>query len=156
MTDFLGEHEVKLDGKGRFKLPASLKRQLEPSIKGRFVVNRGFEKCLVLYPYNEWEEISKRLGKLNTFKKANRDFIRYFRRGARELVLDNTDRLLIPKELHEHAGLKKELILAPQNNTIEIWDKERYLGYVNRDSDDFADMAEDILGQSDFVNDDGE
>ena len=156
MTDFLGEHEVRLDGKGRFKLPAALKRQLEPAIKGRFVVNRGFEKCLVLYPYNEWEKIGKRLSQLNTFKKANRDFVRYFRRGAREVVLDNIDRLLIPKELHEHAGINKDLILAPQNNTIEIWDKKKYMEYVNRSSDEFADMAEEVLGKTDFINQESE
>ena len=146
MAGFLGEYDIKLDPKGRFKLPAALKKQLHPELQGRFVVNRGFEKCLVLYPYNEWELISAKVNKLNTFEKKKREFVRYFFRGATEVVLDATDRLNLPNHLLEYADIKKDCLLAANNNKIEIWNPTRYEELMTMQSDDFADLAEDVMG----------
>ena len=99
MTNFIGEFECKLDAKGRLMLPSSLRKQLDPAAQERFVMNRGFEKCLVLYPKNDWEYISAEVNKLNQYVKKNREFIRYFYRGATELGLDGTGRMLFPKRL---------------------------------------------------------
>ena len=99
MANFIGEFECKLDPKGRLMMPAGLRRQLDPAAQEKFVLNRGFEKCLVLYPKNEWEKISTEINQLNQYVKKNRDFIRYFYRGATELGLDNTGRVLFPKRL---------------------------------------------------------
>ena len=148
VNGFLGEYEVKLDAKGRFKLPAGLKKQLHSSVQGKFVVNRGFEKCLVLYPYNEWEIISAKVNKLNTFERKKREFVRYFFRGATEVVLDNTDRLNLPNHLLEYADIKGDCLLAATNNKIEIWQKERYEELMAIESDDFADLAEDVMGDT--------
>ena len=108
MSQFLGEFECKVDPKGRIMLPAGLKKQLSPAAEGRFVINRGFEKCLVLYPLNEWQTISAEVNKLNLYNKKNRDFARYFFRGASELMLDGTNRLLLPKALTEYADIDKD------------------------------------------------
>ena len=99
MSGFLGEHICKLDAKGRMKVPAALKKQFSPENKGRFVINRGFENCLTLYPFDQWQKVSARVNKLNTFKKKHRDFKRYFNRGATEIILDSSERLLLPKRL---------------------------------------------------------
>ena len=76
MTNFIGEFECKLDAKGRLMLPSSLRKQLSPEAEEQFVMNRGFEKCLVLYPKNDWKYISEEVNKLNQYVKKNREFIR--------------------------------------------------------------------------------
>ncbi len=152
MYGFLGEHDCKLDSKGRLRLPAALKKQLQAAAAGRFVVNRGFEKCLVLYPYDEWQKISQRVNSLNTFEKKKRLFVRYFYRGATELVLDTNDRLNIPNHLLKYAEISKELFLASRQNVIEIWNKEHYEEQLAMDSDTFADLAEEVMGDNDLSN----
>lgn len=149
MSGFLGEHICKLDSKGRLKVPAALKKQFAPEIKGRFVINRGFEQCLTLYPYDEWERVSARVNKLNTFEKKKREFKRYFYRGATEVLLDSNDRLLLPKHLMSYAGIDKEMLLTSQNDIIEVWNPERYEALMAIDSDEFADLAEDVMGDRD-------
>lgn len=138
-----------MDAKGRIKLPAVLKRQLDPASGGRFVINRGFEKCLVLYPFNEWEKLNTRLNKLNLFEKKNRQFLRYFLRGATELTLDATDRLNIPNHLSEYADIKKDLMLSARNSVIEVWNPKHYDELLSMDSDEFAQLAEDVMGDKD-------
>ncbi|MGB1248386.1 MAG: division/cell wall cluster transcriptional repressor MraZ, partial [Chitinophagales bacterium] len=150
---FLGEHEVKIDSKGRLRLPGALKQQLNPACKGRFVINRGFETCLEIYPFDVWEKVRTRIEKLNQFKKTNRAFIRAFLRGATELTLDSADRLNIPKQLLEWANIENGAILTPGKNTLELWNKDRYEEELSIDSDVFADLAEDVLGDIDFDED---
>ncbi|MEX0813657.1 MAG: division/cell wall cluster transcriptional repressor MraZ [Chitinophagales bacterium] len=154
MSGFLGEHICKLDSKGRLKVPSALKKQFAPEINGRFVINRGFEQCLTLYPFDEWQRISARVNKLNTFEKKKREFKRYFYRGATELVLDSSDRLLLPKHLMDYAGIEKEMILTSQNNMIEVWNPKRYEDLMAIDSDEFADLAEEVMGDLDENSDD--
>lgn len=150
MSGFLGEHICKLDSKGRLKVPSALKKQFAPEIKGRFVINRGFEQCLTLYPYDEWQRISARVNKLNTFEKKKREFKRYFYRGATEVILDSSDRLLLPKHLMGYAGIEKEMILTSQNNMIEVWNPAHYEKLMAIDSDEFADLAEEVMGDLDL------
>ena len=146
MSGFIGEYDCKVDAKGRFMLPAGLKKQVSPKAGEKFVLNRGFEKHLVLYPYNEWEIISKQLSKLNLFVKKNRDFVRRFNNGAIELLLDNSGRLLMPKRLMEYAGVGNEIVLFAYSNRIELWSKDEYDKLMQEDVDDFADLAEDVMG----------
>ena len=146
MTRFLGEYECKLDVKGRILFPAGLKRQILPEAQEKFVINRGFEKCLVLYPFNEWEAIVGELSKLNLYVKKNRDFVRYFYRGATELSLDGNSRLLLPKRLQGYISAKKEVVLFAYSNRIEIWSKEMYEGLMTDEPEDFADLAEEVMG----------
>jgi len=146
MAGFLGEYEVRIDDKGRIKLPAALKKQLPGLSQDKFVINRGFEKCLVIYPLTVWEAISARVNKLNTFEKKKREFVRYFYRGATPIDLDTNDRLNLPKHLLEYAGIEKDLMLAAHNNVIEIWNKQRYEELMVIDSDDFAGLAEEVMG----------
>ena len=147
---FLGEYELKLDAKGRLRLPGTLKQQLSPEAKVRFVVNRGFEECLEIYPIDVWQDVRKKVEKLNQFKKKERAFIRYFLRGATEVVLDGADRLNIPKHLLEYAGIKGDAIITPGKNTLELWNKAKYEKELAMDSDSFADLAEDVLGDIDL------
>lgn len=151
MTQFIGEYECRLDAKGRVSLPASLKRQLPPEAESKFVINRGFEKCLVMYPKNEWGKITNRISKLNQFRKEVREFIRVFFRGATEMELDSNSRLNLPNRLLSYAGIEKDIVLFAHTNKIELWSKERYDQMMDGDLDGFADLAESVMGE---INDD--
>jgi len=97
MANLIGEYEVKLDEKGRFLFPSSLRKQLDPSDQDHFVMNRGFEDCLVLYPASEWEKQTLNMSKLNLYVSKNRKFYRQFHNGATIVNPDNSGRILIPK-----------------------------------------------------------
>ncbi len=152
MTNLIGEYECRLDPKSRVMLPSSLKKQIPQEAKERFVINRGFEKCLVLYPKNEWDTISADVNKLNLYNKKNREFVRYFYRGATELGLDGTSRLLIPKTLLDYAGIDKDLVLFAFSNRIEIWAKENYDRLLTDEPEDFSSLAEEVMGKKDMTN----
>lgn len=126
MIGFLGEYEVTVDPKGRFLLPAAIKKRLPQESTNHFVMNRGFEKCLTLYPLVVWEPIMMGLSKLNTFDVKVRDFSRLFLNGATELELDSAGRLLIPPNLREYANIGKDVILVGSMQKIEIWDQKNH------------------------------
>jgi MraZ protein len=146
MSHFLGEFECKLDAKGRMMIPAGLKRQLPEAEREGLVVNRGFEKHLVIYTRKEWDKIVDDLSKLNQYEKRTREFIRYFTRGATELSLDSNGRVLLPKALLEYAGIGADVVLACQFNKIEVWDQRAYDQQMDNEPDNFANLAEEVMG----------
>lgn len=143
---YIGEFEAKLDDKGRVVLPAGLKKQLPKEAITKMVVNRGFEKCLTLYTRKDWDDELNGLAGLNHFNKKHRLFIRQFSNGATEIGLDNASRMLLPKKLCEYAEIQNEAIFYAYGNRIEIWSKHLYEEMMNVDADDFADLAEDVMG----------
>jgi MraZ protein len=147
MLQFLGEYNCKLDDKGRLRMPAPLLKQMEGMVEAGFVLNRGFEKCLVLYPKTAWTNITQEIQKLNLYVKKNRDFVRYFFRGASELEIDSSQRLLLPKSLSDYAEVDKEVILFAYFDRIEIWAKEQYDNFLDEEPQDFADLAEEVMGK---------
>jgi len=146
MAHFLGEFECKLDAKGRMTLPAALKRQMPDVEREGLVINRGLERHLVIYTRGEWNKIMDELSQLNAFDRKSREFIRKFMRGASELMLDASGRVLIPKTLAEYAGVSSEVVLASQFNKIELWDKKVYDAQWEDEGDDFAALAEEVMG----------
>lgn len=154
MSGLVGEFECALDSKGRFLFPSGLRKQLDESANEVFMMNKGFENCLTLYPMNEWEKVSSKLSKLNLFKPKNRMFYRLFHQGAKQLVLDKTSRILIPTALMERIGLKKEIMLTAYNDRIEIWDKKEYFKIMKDNIADFSDLADEVMGEIDSNNDD--
>lgn len=146
MNGLVGEYEVKLDAKGRFLFPSHLRRQLSPAAQESFMLNKGFEECLTLYPMNEWEKLSTQLSKINLFKPKNRMFYRLFHQGAKDVSLDKTGRILIPSAHMERVGLTKEAMLIAYNDRIEIWDKSKYFEMIEGSMTDFADLAEEVMG----------
>lgn len=145
MIGFLGEYEVTLDAKGRFLLPAGFKKQLEDGAN-QFVINRGIEACLSLYPMQSWEPIFTEVSKLNDFDPKVRQFRRYFLNGATNLELDSAGRLLLPRALMDYAGLNKDAVLVSAVNKIEIWDKIKYTQFFETFSpDSFSDLANEVM-----------
>ncbi len=148
MSYLLGEYKCRLDSKGRFVLPAGIKRQLSADDCENFVVNRGFEKNLTLYPNSEWKQITNEINSLNMYNKKNREFVRYFFRGATELTTDSANRLLLPKSLIDYAGIEKEIVLFAYGQRIEIWAQNSYEKMLGSEPDDFASLAEDVMDKS--------
>jgi len=148
MVQLLGEFDCKLDAKGRLMVPSSLKKQLPGVEQEGLVVNRGFEKHLVIYPKKSWETILEDLSKLNPYEPKNREFVRLFTRGATELTLDATGRVNLPKTLLESVGieLNTELVLACQIDKIEVWSKKSYEALFDKDPADFALLAAEVMG----------
>ena len=146
MLNLLGEYDCKMDAKGRLMFPAPLKRQLENVLHEGFVINRDlFDNCLVLYPAQQWAEVSGQLGKLNRFIKKNVRFIRRFNNGATPVTLDATGRLLVPGALADYADLTKEVKLMGNGDRIEIWSKARYQEMLNEDID-MGTLSEEVMG----------
>ena len=146
MIGFLGEYEATLDAKGRFLLPAGFKKQLPEEGGGSFVINRGFEKCLTLYPLQSWDPIFSKISKLNDFDPKVREFRRYFLNGATHLELDSAGRLLLPKNLSEHASLEKDIVLVSAIHKIEIWDKRKYTQFFDTFTpQSFSDLANEVM-----------
>ncbi|MES2892532.1 MAG: division/cell wall cluster transcriptional repressor MraZ [Bacteroidota bacterium] len=145
MIGFLGEYEVTLDAKGRFLLPAGFRKQLAEGAN-QFVINRGIEACLSLYPMQSWEPIFSEVSKLNDFDPKVRQFRRYFLNGATNVELDSAGRLLLPRALMDYAGLEKDAVLVSAVNKIEIWDKTKYTQFFESFSpDSFSDLANEVM-----------
>ncbi|MEX1203427.1 MAG: division/cell wall cluster transcriptional repressor MraZ [Ferruginibacter sp.] len=148
MIGFLGEFEATIDAKGRFLLPAGFKKQLPQDTAAKFVINRGFEKCLTLYPLQSWEPIFSQISQLNDFDPKVREFRRYFLNGAIEVELDSAGRFLLPKNLIGHASLEKDIVLVSAMNKIEIWDKEKYNQFFESFTPEaFSNLANEVMNK---------
>jgi MraZ protein len=143
----IGEFECSIDDKARLMLPSALKKQLPKKDSNKFVINRGFEKQLNLYPWKEWDKVTSSINNLNLFVQKNREFVRRFNNGATELELDSSGRILLPKSLMLYAGISKEAILFAHSDRIEIWSKQEYDKYMKQGADDFAKLAEEVMGK---------
>ncbi len=151
MVNLIGTYECKVDAKGRLMLPAALKKQLAPMLQEGFVLKRSvFQPCLELYPMEEWGKLMQKINGLNRFKKKNNDFIRRFTAGVKTIEVDTNGRLLIPKDLVSFANIGKEIVLSSAINIVEIWDKEKYENAIDAAADDFAELAEDVMGNDEF------
>ena len=129
-------------------LPSAFKKQLSAVTQNGFVLKRAvFQSCLELYPMNEWEALMQKVNKLNRFKKKNNDFIRRFTAGVKFIELDASGRLLVAKDLIAFAGMSKNIVVSSVGNILEIWDKDNYEKAIDDAVVDFADLAEEVMGQ---------
>ena len=153
MQHFIGTYECKADVKGRVMLPIALKKQLAENINDGFVLKRAvFNACLELYPLKQWEALMEKVNQLNRFNKKNNDFIRRFTAGVRLVEIDTTGRLLIPKDLTNHAKISREVVVSSVVNILEIWDKGLYEKAIDEATTDFAALAEEVMGDQNEDN----
>jgi len=149
VINLIGTYECKADAKGRVMFSSAFKKQLSSVLQEGFVIKRGvFQPCLELYPMQEWRLMMDKVNKLNKFKKKNNDFIRRFTAGVKVVELDATSRILIPKDLCDFAGIQKQIVMASSVNIIEIWDKDKYEKAIDDAALDFADLAEEVMGNT--------
>ncbi|SHI68393.1 division/cell wall cluster transcriptional repressor MraZ [Flavobacterium haoranii] len=153
MNSFIGTYECKVDAKGRLMVPVALKKQMN-DLEAGFVLKRSvFQPCMELYPMEEWNKMMAKINKLNRFVKKNDDFIRRFTAGVKVVEIDANGRLLIPKDLVVFAKIDKDVVLSSAINIIEIWDKNLYESSIESSVDDFASLAEEVMGNLNFDED---
>lgn len=143
-TNFFGEYECKLDEKGRLKLPSAILNQLGENNSREFVANRGFERCLYLFPKTIWTVKLNEVQGLNEYLPEVRQFKRYFYRGATEFIPDKADRILLPKILLDYAGIDKSIILTAVGEYLEMWNAVTYREMINKEPEDLSALAQKI------------
>ena len=143
-NNFFGEYECKLDEKGRLKLPSAILNQLGENNSREFVANRGFERCLYLFPKDIWTVKLNEVQGLNEYLPEVRQFKRYFYRGATEFTPDKADRILLPKILLDYAGIDKTLIITAVGEYLEVWNADAYRELINTEPEDISALAQKI------------
>ena len=138
---FLGTHTPRLDDKGRLFLPAKFRDKLA----GGLVMTRGQERCLYVFPMDEFVKITQRFQEAPTSSKAARDYMRVFLSGASDEIPDKQGRITLPAPLRAYAGLKKDLAVIGAGARVEIWDSESWNTYLAAQEQVFADTAEEII-----------
>lgn len=149
MTIFIGDYSCKIDAKGRVMLPAAFKKQMPAASQDKYVVKKDiYEKCLVLYPMDEWERQNQLIRQnINPYNKEHNQFLREFYKDTAEVELDASNRFLIPARLLNLVNIDKEndVVLAGQLGKIEIWAKDLY-DKTSESISDFGELASKILG----------
>ncbi|EPZ43899.1 division/cell wall cluster transcriptional repressor MraZ [Alicyclobacillus acidoterrestris] len=138
---FMGEFEHSLDAKGRLTVPVKFRDELG----AQFVVTRGLDKCLFVYPMEEWRILESKLKALPMTRGDARSFVRFFFSGASECELDKQGRILLPQKLRDYAGLDKDCTLIGVSNRVEIWDSNVWAAYATEAETSFADIAENLV-----------
>lgn len=145
MFGFSGEINCSLDDKGRLQFPAKFLKQLPESSCKHFVVNCGTANCLHLRTLEEWNSFAEKLSQLNQFDPKNAQFIRWFMQGHTEVVLDNNNRILLPKNLLQRIKVQKNVVLLGCFDKLEIWSDSEYENYMTFDPQLFASLAAQVL-----------
>lgn len=122
---FIGEYNHSLDPKGRLIIPSKLRDGLGDD----FVITKGLDSCLFLYPQSEWKLLEDKLKDLPLTSKDARSFIRFFFSGASHSPVDKQGRILIPQNLREYSGLSKEVSILGVGTRVEIWDRQIWIKY---------------------------
>ncbi|NDI33675.1 division/cell wall cluster transcriptional repressor MraZ [Chengkuizengella sediminis] len=138
---FMGEYQHNIDEKGRVIVPSKFRDALGST----FIMTRGLDQCLFIYPSEEWGVLEKKLKALPLMKSDARAFTRFFFSGATECELDKQGRVNIPNNLKSHAKLEKESIFIGVSNRIEIWNKEVWEGYFQQSESSFNEIAEKLV-----------
>lgn len=145
MGSFLGEIACKLDDKSRLSVPAKFLKQMPSESSHAFVLNRGLDRCLVLYTLPEWASLTADMEKLNLYDEEHRRFMRLFFRGATDIELDSGNRILLPKRLLDYANIHRDVMLIGYMNRIEIWANDQYEEEMDIDPADFSRLAASVM-----------
>lgn len=138
---FTGEYQHTLDGKGRVIIPSRLRDGLGDT----FVITRGLDQCLFVYPSAEWVRLEQKMKQLPFTKKDSRAFSRLFFSGAMEVEADKQGRVLIPQNLREYAGIEKEVMFIGVSNRVELWSEDAWRNYFGEANDNYEELAEKLV-----------
>ena len=141
---FIGEYHHTIDEKGRIIIPSKFRDELGSN----FVVTRGIESCLFVYPNKNCEQICEKLNSLPFTRKDARVFNRFFMSGATNVELDKQGRINISSPLITHANLKKDCVVIGTGDRLEIWSKEDWDSFFNSNKDSMSDIAENLFNES--------
>ncbi len=145
---FTGEYQYSIDSKGRLNIPSKFRKALNPINNCMFVATRGFDRCIVLYPLEEWKEVEAQLRNLSSIRKGHREFTRKIVRHAVTVKYDTQGRIQIPESLLTYSNIKKNVDIIGMIKKIEIWDPDELEKHEQEveevDPIDFDDLAHDI------------
>ena len=142
---FYGEHEHKLDKKGRIIIPSSFREVSKEQYIDKFFVTRGLDTCLFMFPEEEWKQQEAKFKGLSFTKRESRKFNRIFFSGAVEVRVDKQGRILLPTYLKQYADIKKEIMVIGVSSRIEIWSKDKWQEFYKVSKDSFEDIAEKLI-----------
>jgi MraZ protein len=138
---FIGEYNHTIDNKSRVIIPSKIR----DSLGMKFIMTKGLDHCLFVYPQEEWNIFENKLKKLPLTQKDARAFVRFFFAGAVECEVDKQGRVLIPANLREHAKLKTDAVIIGVSNRLEIWDKDLWTAYNDDDDLSYDNIAEKMV-----------
>ena len=138
---FLGTHSPRLDEKGRLFLPARFRDELAEGL----VVTKGQERCLFVFPIQEFRRVTEALSAAPVTQKTVRDYSRVFFASASHEIPDRQGRVTIPAQLRQYAGLTKDCVVIGANTRLEIWDTAAWETYLADREQAFADLEEEVL-----------
>ncbi len=145
MSSFKGSYSYSVDSKGRINIPAKLRKYVSPDANDTFVINRGFEKCLFVYPLDEWNKLEQSIRGLSPSDSKHRFFTRTLLQYATESQLDGQARIIIPQQLLQFAGIKDEVLILGVLERIEVWNPKFYEEYLKSQAEDYETVAEMVL-----------
>ena len=138
---FLGTHTPRLDDKGRLFLPAKFRERLASGL----VVTRGQERCLYVFPMDEFVRVAETMRNAPVTSKAVRDYLRVFLSGASDEIPDKQGRVTVPSTLREYAGLNRDCTVSGAGSRVELWDTTAWNTYLASTEQAFADQAEEVI-----------
>ena len=146
---FIGEYSYSLDTKGRVNIPAKFRQSLSEDNENTFVITRGMDSCIWIYPLTQWKMIENNLRNLSSLSKIHRSFVRNTVRYASPSTYDKQGRIILTPSLIEYAGLDKELLIIGMVNKMEIWNPDRLkevdLENIKIDPAAYDDLADKII-----------
>jgi len=145
MATFRGSYQHSFDHKGRISIPARFRRLLSRKASGTFIILRGLETCVALYPLDEWQRMEERLRSRSFHDETNRRFLRIMSLDLNEGTLDAQGRVAIPPRLLAHGQLKGEAMVNGVVDHIEIWDPTQFDEYLRKSNRSYEDMAGELL-----------
>jgi len=137
----IGEYQHTIDAKGRLIMPARFREELGET----FIVTRGLDRCLFVYPMDEWRTLENKLKSLPMTQANARAFVRFLFSGATECTLDRQGRILLPSHLREHAGITKDVMIIGVSTRVEIWAREQWQAYVEEAEVSYDQIAETLV-----------
>lgn len=146
MASFKGQAEYSVDTKGRVAIPAKMRSALNPEANNTFVVTRGFEQCVMLYPLDRWKEMEEEIGSLNMYNREARAFARTIMMWADEVTLDGQGRISLARPLVEFAQISEKALIIGSLDHLEIWDPTMFDQYLNSQTADYETLAERVMG----------
>jgi len=145
MSSFKGSYEYSVDAKGRVNIPAKLRKYVSPEANETFVITRGYERCLYLYPLDEWGTLEQSIRQLSSSNAQHRLFTRTLLQYATECQLDAQSRISVPKELLQFAGLEDQVLILGVLEHIEIWNPKTHEEYLSSQTESYESIAQKVF-----------
>ena len=146
---FIGEYAYSLDSKGRVNVPAKFRQSLSEDNENTFVITRGVDPCIWVYPLSHWKEIESNLRNLSSISKIHRTFVRNTARYASPSTYDKQGRITLTPSLIEYADLDRDALIIGMINKMEIWNPDRLdetdLQNMEIDPAAYDDLADKII-----------